>query len=746
MSGMNYAFNRKMSYEQETKLTFPVSPRLSSSSFLSGHQCNSLSSPHRNSTKTSSIEAKSQKSNVIAVLSSKINLIPEPNPLNLHSLYLLIKSSCFTIHTCLYYLNNICSAGIIDTIINKIHCKYINDSFFYLPQLCALTNYKNYSNSIENYILENCVDKIKFSLIVYWLINAGNPFQTSLSTQIEMTLVNGHRANVSSRSSFIFMKKQTEFDIFHRAINKELRLSYFNSIISFYDELTKMCEKLIEIDKGERDSYMRKEILNIYENSKEIKQNIEGVVGVDSEIKHLYNGCILPFDDDENTSDDYSTLIVGVVPEMSKCFTTKARVPVKIVVECIKAYDCDKIEDLYDKAKEEAWSCFDKDKKETEEKEKLNCFNSINDFFKCLDEKEKEYKLKKQHTKNQREIDKVLKKIQYENTHPINKKEKFNKSISFFQSKSYSGFSLQSSSNIITSFTPQAITLFGDKWSKSIDEQRNKSPYGAFPTYTLKSFIAKSNDDLRQEHLAMQLIKTFDTIFKQANIPLRLHPYEILITSSSSGVIEYIPNTISLDFLKKNIPQDWNLNLFYRKFFNENFEEAQKNFAESLAAYSLVSYLIDIKDRHNGNILIDINGNIIHIDFGFILGISPGNLRFESAPFKLTNEYVDILDGVNSGMFQYFKSLLTRGFIEVKKHYERLSQIVEIIAKGQSDLPCFTGRKAEAVMNDFKSRFHLDKGEYEYFDIVEELVKESIGNWRTVQYDYFQKLTNDIRP
>ena len=77
----------------------------------------------------------------------------------------------------------------------------------------------------------------------------------------------------------------------------------------------------------------------------------------------------------------------------------------------------------------------------------------------------------------------------------------------------------------------------------------------------------------------MQLIKRLQQLFRKANHSLYLRPYEILITSSSSAMIEFMPDTISVNALKKKMlsfkePQLCNLRNFYKWYFGSKFEEA----------------------------------------------------------------------------------------------------------------------------------------------------------------------------
>jgi len=61
----------------------------------------------------------------------------------------------------------------------------------------------------------------------------------------------------------------------------------------------------------------------------------------------------------------------------------------------------------------------------------------------------------------------------------------------------------------------------------------------------------------------------------------------------------------------------------------------------------MINAWTQVKDRHNGNILLDNEGHIIHIDYGYILSCSPKNLGFESSPFKLTPEFVEVIPHIN---------------------------------------------------------------------------------------------------
>ena len=637
----------------------------------------------------------------------------------------------------------------IDELVNIISEEYQEEGYFYIPQLCTILKEKNYTESLEQFLLEQCGNKMKFSLYVYWIIssyrNQEDIKSKNFLSTIEMSLVNGLS---KKNTKDITNKILTDKEIFEENISKEFRANYYNICIKFYQNIKTFCEKLKEYPIKER-----KNILNIFLNNqnKKITQLIKRDLIEDTSklIKGLYRGYILPFNDSESVLDDESFLIVKFNNSYCQCLSTKARVPCKMTFEVVKVKDLKKYDEyilddlcINEGRQTEISSCkiisldenkINKEEKEINEiKEEKNI--SLNDFlYKEIKEEETQSKIsltleEEKNTEKNKE-----------------KKSKLNKLINLgkqMRSLSLNEISFFRNHNLVN-LQNKYGNPFGEPWSEITQKIKSTSPFRNFPSHTIKSFIAKSDDDLRQESLAMQLIKMMADIFKKANINLSLTTYEIIITSRTSGLIEFIPDSISIDGLKKKTGSD--LNTFYRNFFLHHFKEAQKNFAESLAAYSLVTYILNIKDRHNGNIMIDIQGKIIHIDFGFILGISPGNVGFETAPFKMTKEYVNLLDGINSEMYKYFLSILTKGFLEIRKYFDSFVKVIEIMGI-KSDMPCFAGRDINIVIRDFIARFHLDKNEKEINELMVLLAKNSINSWRTYQYDVFQQLTNGIKP
>ena len=126
-----------------------------------------------------------------------------------------------------------------------------------------------------------------------------------------------------------------------------------------------------------------------------------------------------------------------------------------------------------------------------------------------------------------------------------------------------------------------------------------------------------------------------------------------------------------------------------------------------MAGYSLLCYILKIKDRHNGNILIDSKGHVIHVDFGFMLSNSPGNMYFEKAMFKLTREYVEAMGGPRSRDFNRFKKLMVKGFLAVREHAEQIISFVEMTMISGIDLPCFS--KSDRIVESLRERFMLEK-------------------------------------
>ena len=271
----------------------------------------------------------------------------------------------------------------------------------------------------------------------------------------------------------------------------------------------------------------------------------------------------------------------------------------------------------------------------------------------------------------------------------------------------------------------------------AVDEE-NASAYEVW-----QSAIFKVGDDCRQDVLALQMIAAFRGIFNSVGLDVYVFPYRVTATAPGCGVIDVLPNSISRDMLGREAVNGLH-DYFVTKYGGEHsvrYQEARTEFVKSMAAYSVISFLMQFKDRHNGNIMVDDKGHILHIDFGFLFDIAPGGVKFERAPFKLTAEMIAVMGGSSaerSQAWRWFEELTIKAYLCSRPYCDQLCHLVQLML--DSGLPCFK----PYTLKNFRDRFLLQKSEREAAEFMQACIRRSAGNVSTMVYDEFQLLTNGI--
>ena len=613
--------------------------------------------------------------------------------------------------------------GVIDYLINYINEKYINESYFYLNQFCIMLTYKKHTSSLKRLIYNICFKNLKFCLKCYLLLKSLE--NTKKISKILFTI----EEIIYKQDLKKVLKEKNKFF----CVKEECELNYFEKNLYFYDILKKLCVSLLNYPISNNNNNNEKtrksafelfiDLLNdyfnhmrfinylkLYKNQKDINQ----------ENNILFNkGFILPFNSNNNTLEN-SFIILNILKEESRIFNTYSRVPIKITCECIKN---DNMENFYEKIQDEKF------------------FNDADNFDNI------------RFNESQSLLTMSTKINLYDNKEPpiFDKWENFEKELENFK-KNQKNFTLtknkisdynftdleENSESSINSLMNDDFHPFGNE--DLIKKYKKKSKFKNFENYEIKSFIVKANDDLLQEMLILQLIKKFSDILKPLEIDIK--SYEIIMIGERSGILEYLSNSSSINYILNN-PQNLNFSNFFLNYFDKNLETAKNNFLNSLVGFCLISYFLQIKDRHNENILIDNTGRIMHIDFGFVLGASPGGFNIEKSNMKLTKEYVEILGGLESNLFKLFKKKFLIGIIELQKNYKILKTLIDEMCK--MNLRIFDFVSKEKVAEEFKKKFLFDVKKNELGNYIDKLIMSSYENYTTWFYDSFQYYTNGIK-
>ena len=186
------------------------------------------------------------------------------------------------------------------------------------------------------------------------------------------------------------------------------------------------------------------------------------------------------------------------------------------------------------------------------------------------------------------------------------------------------------------------------------------------------SYIWKSGDDLATDQLILRYGQAFNKIWDNDGVNAHLHLYGCAPTGDRVGLIEMVPDCISLGGVqktwtgafKKSVISDWLRNA------PVGYEEASRTFSRTLSGAVVFEHVLGLGDRHCDNLLLNPQLGIFHIDFGCCFGRDYGVAT--DAPVTLTSQMMDVIPASERDSFI---EQTCDAFIAVRRHHVFLTAL-----------------------------------------------------------------------
>nr|CCC92378.1 unnamed protein product [Trypanosoma congolense IL3000] len=241
--------------------------------------------------------------------------------------------------------------------------------------------------------------------------------------------------------------------------------------------------------------------------------------------------------------------------------------------------------------------------------------------------------------------------------------------------------------------------------------------------------LFKVGDDVRQDQLVVQLIHLIDTMLRQDGLDLCLCPYRVIATGPTEGLVELIPNVVTLQSVQRDITG-------FIRSHNQSQEEyaaAMSRFTKSCAGYCVLTFILGIGDRHLENILLTHDGRLLHIDFGYILGNDPKPFP---PPMKINKEMVEALGGPQSDGYMEFKTYCCSSYNIIRDHAKVILSMLLLMV--DASIPHISGNgKVDPRVNLLKvqEKLRLDLSNAEASQYIQNVIADSVGSIFTNLWD-----------